>query len=144
MRRQSRNRERGHSMVEVSLFLPWLFFVFVGAFDWGHYAYALISVQNAARAAALHTSAGPGTAADAAGACGYALGELRRAAGVSPALASCAAWPVRVTAAAETGPDGAPSSVVTVSYRTPPLIPIPGLLPGRLVVTRAVRMRVRG
>lgn len=131
-------------MLEVALFLPWLFFVFAGAFDWGHYAYALISVQSAARAAALYTSSSAGTAADAGGACAYALAELRRASNVGGAVSSCAAWPLRVTAEGIAGADGAPASSVTVSYRTPRLIPIPGLLPGRLTVTRTVQMRVRG
>jgi Flp pilus assembly protein TadG len=140
-----RNHSRsGHSMLELALFMPWLFFVFAGAYDWGHYAYSLISVQSAARVAALYASSGPGTADDAAGACFYALGELRRAPGVGAGTTSCAAWPVVVTAAAVVGPDGEPASAVTVSYRTPPLIPIPGLVPGRLTVTRTVQMRVRG
>jgi Flp pilus assembly protein TadG len=131
-------------MLELALFMPWLFFVFSGVYDWGHYAYALISVESAARVAALYTSSGPSKAGDAAGACFYALGELQRAPGVGAGQTSCGAWPVVVTAAAVAGPDGEPATSVTVSYRTPPLIPVPGLLPGRLTVTRTVRMRVRG
>lgn len=131
-------------MLELALFLPWFLFIFAGAFDWGHYAYALISVQSAARAAALYTSSGAGTAADAGGACRYALGELRRAPGVGAETTSCASWPVVVTAEEVTGADGAPASTVTVAYRTLPLVPIPGLLPGRLTVARTVQMRVRG
>jgi Flp pilus assembly protein TadG len=131
-------------MVELALLLPWYFFVFVGAFDWGHYAYALISVQNAARVAALRTSSSPGAAADSDTACAYALGELAFVSNVGGALASCNADPLVVTAAAVDGPDHAPASQVSVRYRTPQLIPIPGLLPGRITISRTVRMRVRG
>jgi Flp pilus assembly protein TadG len=46
------NRRAGNSIVEFSLMAPWILFLFAGAFDWGFYAYALISVQNAARVAA--------------------------------------------------------------------------------------------
>jgi Flp pilus assembly protein TadG len=48
--------ERGHAMLEAALLLPWVLFLFVGAFDLGFYNYALISTQNAARVAAWYTS----------------------------------------------------------------------------------------
>lgn len=137
-------RSGGHSMVEMALLLPWYFFIFVGAFDWGYYAYALISVQSAARVAALYTSSQPGLAGSSKAACTYALEELRRAPAVAANLATCAAEPVVVTAQQVEGPDGEAASRVTVSYRTPQLIPIPGLLPGRVTITRTVEMRVRG
>jgi TadE-like protein len=35
------------------MLLPWVLFLFVGAYDWGFYAHALISTENAARTAAL-------------------------------------------------------------------------------------------
>ncbi len=36
-------RRRGGSMIEFCLLLPWYIFLFVGAFDFGFYAYSLIS-----------------------------------------------------------------------------------------------------
>ena len=40
------------------------------------------------------------------------------------------------------GADGAAASSVSVTYQSPQLIPIPGLM-GRLTVTRTAQMRVR-
>ncbi len=45
----SKRRQRGGSLVEVALLAPWIFFLFVGIFDFGFYAYAAICTQNAAR-----------------------------------------------------------------------------------------------
>ena len=41
--------ESGNSVVEVALMAPWIFFLFVGVFDFGFYAYAGICMENAAR-----------------------------------------------------------------------------------------------
>ena len=57
--------------------LPWLFLLFVGVLDAGFYSYALISAQSATRVAALYTSSSAPLAGDSAGACRYALEELR-------------------------------------------------------------------
>ena len=131
-------------MVELALLLPWYLFLFVGAFDWGFYAYALISVESAARVAALYTSSQAGLAGNSAAACRYALEELRPAPGIPATLETCGAYPVIVTAGQVNGPDDAPASQVSVSYQTPQLIPIPGLLPGRMIIRRTIAMRVRG
>jgi hypothetical protein len=50
------------------------------------------------------------------------------------------------TLTALTSPDLTANSAtaVTVVYMTPSLIPIPGLLPGVLTITRTVKMRFRG
>jgi Flp pilus assembly protein TadG len=49
------NRRRsGNSIIELTFMMPWLLFLFVGVFDFGFYAYALIATQNAARAVAIH------------------------------------------------------------------------------------------
>ena len=146
---------KGHSILELALFLPWVMFLFIGAFDWGFYSWALISTQNAARVAAMYTSSNVGTAADSAGACLYAAAQLAYAPnvagnprinspqGVGAGSSACAAAPVTVTATKVTGPDGSPASQVSVTYRTPLLVPIPGLLPGQIDITRSVQMRVR-
>ena len=62
---RDKSRERGHSILEVALFLPWLFFLFFGVLDAGFYAYAFISTASAARVAALYTSSSSTRAAEA-------------------------------------------------------------------------------
>ena len=69
-----RRRESGSSIVEVALLSPWIFFLFVGVFDFGSYAYAAISTQNAARAVAL---AAAQTMTSSLNNCTVALGEMR-------------------------------------------------------------------
>ena len=148
------SRRSGHSIIELTLLLPWVLFLFVGAFDWGFYSWALISTENAARVAAMYTSTNLGTAADSAGACTYALAELAYAPNVAanPAVNSatptagtsgCSTSPVTVVASSVTGPDGSPASQVSVTYQTPALVPIPGLVPGQISITRVVQMRLR-
>ena len=39
-------RERGNSIIEFSLMTPWLILLFIGAMDWGFYAYALICTEK--------------------------------------------------------------------------------------------------
>lgn len=127
--------------MEFALFLPYLFFTFVGAFDWGNYSWTLMKVEAAARVAALYTSAGSSTASDSSGACTYALGELSNASNLA-GQSNCTGN-LTVTATQVTGPDGNKASQVTVSYLTPPLIPIPGLLAGQMTISRTVLMALR-
>lgn len=134
-------RRSGHAVIEVALLAPWIFFLFIGAFDMGFYAYSIISVENAARVAALYTSSGQSVDADAAGACRAALAELNSMNNVR-GLTSCNALPVIVTASEVTGVDGAIASQVAVTYQTEQLIPFPGLM-GRLTLTRVAQMRVK-
>jgi Flp pilus assembly protein TadG len=135
-------RERGHAMLEAALLLPWILFLFVGAFDLGFYNYALISTQNAARVAAWYTSQTTTTSTDATTACTYALAELSSMPNVGTTVTSCAAAPVVVTATQVTGVDGAEASQVSVSYTSPQMIPIPGALPGQYTFDRIVQMRL--
>ena len=139
-----RRNAAGHAVVELALIIPWTIFLFAGALDWGYFAYALISTQSAVRVAAEYTSSTTGTAADATGACNAALGVMRALPNVGSAISSCGANPLTVSATSVTGPDGAAASLVSVSYQTVALIPIPGLLPGQITVTRSLEMRVRG
>jgi Flp pilus assembly protein TadG len=150
MARLGRFQRRGGSVIEVTLLMPWYIFLFVGAFDWGFYAHALISTESAARVAALYASQNQTTWSDSSTACRLAKAELWTAANVGAAgLTSCGALPLVVTAAAAgTGqtvasPDGSKATQVTVTYQTVRLIPIPGLLPGRATFTRVVQMRLR-
>lgn len=135
----NRRLREGHSVIEMALIAPWLLFLFAGALDMGFYSYAIISTQNAARVAAMHTSSSELAATDTAGACGYALAELNSMPNVR-GVTSCDALPVIVTVNQVTGVDGAPASSVSVTYQSVPLIPIPGLM-GQLTMTRTAQMR---
>lgn len=129
-------------MLEFAVFAPWFLFIAAGVLDWGFYSYALISVQNAARGAALYTSSSSGSAADSATACALVLGELRSLPNISPQLSTCGGDPLVVSAEAVTGPDNQAASRVTVTYTTVPLIPIPGILSGQITIRRTVELKV--
>ena len=131
-------------MLEMAFYLPWIFFFFIGALDWGFYAQALISVENAARIACLYTSSNSGTAADSATACTYVLKELQYMPNVGSATTTCSGTsPIRVTASSVTGPDGNPASQVTVTYTTINLVPIPNLMQKGFTWNRSVTMELR-
>ena len=136
------NTTSGHAIVEVALMAPWVFFLFIGLFDFGFYAYSVMTVANAARVAALHTSSDPAAAADSQGACNLALLELDSMLNKTSFGTSCTALPLIVTATSLVGPDGAAASRVTVQYQTVQLIPIPGLA-GQFTFSRSVTMRVQ-
>ncbi|MGD1072429.1 MAG: TadE family protein [Bryobacteraceae bacterium] len=146
-----RNRRRaGNNIIEFSFLMPWYVFLFVGTYDFGFFAYSLISVQTAATVGATYCATNSTTATDSTTACGYALNQLIN----MPNVSACAAGttvtssaPLAVSASSITGassPDGNPATAVTVTYLTPQLIPIPVLLPGTLTITRVVKMRMRG
>lgn len=140
---RTRPEQRGNAVVETALMAPFLILLFLGVFDFGFYAYAAISTQQAARVAALYTSSTLSNAGDSSGACTYVLEALRDLPNMGGAVTSCGAGqPVQVSAASvASGPDGAPASQVTVTYQTVPLIPIPGLM-GQMTITRTAEMRV--
>ncbi len=142
-----RYKQRGSSIIEVALMAPWIFFLFVGVFDFGFYAYAAICTQNAARAAALAGAVSPpGTMASQATVCPIVLNEMnslpntRTIAGCTGTLSQT--QPVVVTITQPNGPDGDPASQVSVQYLTVPLIPIPGVLFGQISLTRTVTVRL--
>ncbi|MCL5744085.1 MAG: pilus assembly protein [Acidobacteria bacterium] len=135
-----RARSRGHSVVEVAVLGPWIFLLIAGVLDMGYYAYAMIATQNAARAAAEYTSRSTATAGNSDAACQYALIGLHDMPNVR-SLSSCGAEPLTVSAAQVTGADGSLASSVSVTYQTPMLVPIPGLM-GQLNITRTVQMRI--
>jgi Flp pilus assembly protein TadG len=131
-------------VLELALFLPWIFFCFVGVLDWGFFSYALITVQSSARVAAFYTSTSLSTAADAGGACTLVLNELQTLPNIGTTVTTCSGSPLTVTAAPVTGSDGAQASVVSVTYQSVPLIPIPGILAQQFTWKRSVTMRLRG
>jgi Flp pilus assembly protein TadG len=147
-----RNRRGGHAAVEVALMAPWIFLLFAMVLDLGFYSYAAIATQNAARSGVMHTSRSSAYVTDLTGACEIARRELIGLPNVSSSLAVCAAspgalsdaQPIAVAVAAVAGPDATSlgAARVTVTYRTPQLFPLPGLM-GRMTLTRIGEARVR-
>lgn len=134
---------RGNALIEFSLLMPWYVFLFVGVFDFGFYSYSLIATESAARVAALYCATDSGKATDSATACNFALDQLRNLPNVGSGVVTCNGSPLTVTASAWSGPDGNSGTSVLVTYTTPQLIPIPGLLPGQLTINRTVKMPLR-
>lgn len=139
---KSRSGERGHAVMEAALLLPWILFLFVGTFDLGFYYYSLINTENAARVAAWYTSQSTSTSTDSTTACTYALAELQIMPNVGTSVTTCSASPVVLSATQVTGTDGSEAAQVTVSYTSPQLIPIPGVLPGQYTFNKTVQMRL--
>lgn len=148
---------KGNSIIEFSLLMPWYVFLFVAAFDYAFYSYSLIATNAAVREGALYCSSNSYSAcSDSSGSaqCTYALDHLRMLPNVGSGLTTCgtgtsvsSSAPVAVSSSvlssstSPASPDGNPAASVTVVYMTPQLIPIPGLLPGQLTITRTVTMR---
>jgi Flp pilus assembly protein TadG len=143
----TRNRRAGQAVIEITLLVPWIVFSFVAAFNFGIFAYAMISTQNAARSAAMYaaqslTVAQSGTIVTQV--CPYALGELGDAPGVGAGVTTCTGSPVTVAVTARTPGAGNMNTVqVSVTYNTMQLIPLPGLMAGSLSITRMAEMPIR-
>jgi Flp pilus assembly protein TadG len=156
--------ESGSSIVEVALMAPWIFFLFVGIFDFGFYSYAAICTQSAARVVALSQAQ---TATATVSTCSAALGEMRMLpnVGYNPAFACGSGTTVSQAApvAVCTGVLGknsasvcgitavcadcaldvnAQSAFATVTYQTIPFVPIPGMLTGQLTISRGAEVRI--
>jgi len=143
-RRELGNLSRGHAVVELSFLMPWIFFLFVGALDFGFYSHALISTENAARVAALNAGSSLASASSQRDACYHVQRELSKMPNGSAFPYDCNAAPLVVTATRYTDAEGMPATRVQVSYDTLTLMPIPGLVPGQLTISRTVSMRVYG
>jgi Flp pilus assembly protein TadG len=144
-RRWLRRRAHGASAIEFAMLLPWIIFLFVGAFDWGFYAHALISTENAARVAGIYAAnLGEGSIKKSI-ACNLALNELSISANVA-GKTTCV-WGSSVSDASPVGVqetctsvDGVNAVEVAVTYRTLQLIPIPGLLTGKTTLYRTATL----
>jgi Flp pilus assembly protein TadG len=144
--KSTRNAKRGACLLEFSLLFPWYLFLFVGTFDIGFFGYALMATQGAAREAGIYCAASSSTASDSTTACNYALDQLRGMPNVGWNLSTCAGTPLVVTASLVNGassPDGQNATSISVTYTTPQLVPIPGIFPGKVTITRSVLMRTR-
>ena len=131
--------ERGAALLELSLLAPWVCFLFVGALDWGYYAYELITLETATRSAAVYES-GLGSVSNAA-ACTIVLNEMSSLLNMG-SVTTCGSSPLVVSATQITGPDNSNAAQVSVTYTTPQMIPIPGLLAGKFTITRTVKVRM--
>lgn len=137
-------------MIELSLMLPWIVFLFVGAFDWGFYAHALISTESATRVAALYGANAANGNVSSSEICSLVLDELKIVANVS-GLSSCTGTlsntqPVIVSTtcpAQSSSLDNLNTVQVTVTYQTLQLIPIPGLLEGQAILSRTVQFPMK-
>jgi len=134
----------GNAIIELTLLMPWIFFLFVGALDFGFYTHALISVQNATRVAALYTGQAAAVAGSQPDACRLARGELSKMPNASSFATGCDSGPLVVTATSFTDSEGQLGSRVQIAYQTLPMIPIPGLLTGSITISRIAEVRVVG
>jgi Flp pilus assembly protein TadG len=164
--RNTKTRERGQAMVEVTLMAPWIFFLFIGITDVGFYSYAAICTQNAARAAAVQTAQSVGKQTNPI-ACAAALNELNLLPNVvgltsptgcgalpvivvrktlcgasTPNTITCSALPTSPTCADCLQSPKAASSQVAVTYQSRLFVPIPGILTNQLNLTRVVESRI--
>ena len=153
--RISKRGNTGNAVIEVALLAPWIFFLFVGVLDLGFYAYAFISVENAARAATLLTSRSRVAATDQIDACAIVLSEMTWAAYGRTVQTDCKAAPLVVNTTLLNGSESADGSDVScqlaarcdaaqveVQYTTLTMIPIPGVLPPSFVVDRKWQMKI--
>ena len=107
MRQEIQSRratERGSTFVEFALLFPMVFFLVIGTFDVGYLINACITVENAARIAALDTSASAGISGSSSLAnsiaCADVLKELAQLPNHGQLPSSCNASPLKVTATA--------------------------------------------
>lgn len=125
------------------MLMPWLIFAFVAAFDFGIFAYAMISTENAARSVAMYAAQSLPVAQNPTQACYYALEELRYAPGVGLSMSTCSS-PVTYTVTPHTpGTSGINTVVASVTYQTMQVIPLPGMMAGSFAITRTVEMPIR-
>jgi len=141
-RKSNKNRVKGHAILEAALLLPWLIFLFVGAFDLGFYSYSLICAENAVRVAVEYTATSGFTADDSSTACSLALKEFASVPSLN-GVKTCGSLPLVVNATTVTEVDGSQASQVSVRCQSGQLIPIPGLLSGQMTITRVAQMRIR-
>jgi Flp pilus assembly protein TadG len=137
------NARKGNSLIEFSFILPWYVFLFVGSFDLGMYSYSLIALEEGVRMGAVYASQSTSTASNSATAGTYVLASIQGLPNIGTSVSTTSSAPIVVTATSGTGPDGYADTTVTAVYTTPQLIPIPGMLPGQLTITRSVEMRVQ-
>ena len=133
---------RGSSLLEVGLMLPWFVTLFVGILDFGFCAYGLVATQNAARVVATWGAANSTNAGNiSSNACTYAAPMFAYA---PTHVTGCGANLSVSTSTPTVGSGASQMATVEVSVTyTLTLIPLPGIMPGSMAITRTVQMPVR-
>jgi Flp pilus assembly protein TadG len=158
---RNRQRKRGSALVEMAFMMPWIAFLFVGILDFGFYSYGAIATQNAARAVALQSASG--SAINICQSAKNEMGFLSNVPGTSCAATQagvsnttpiwvCTGTLTNTTAAvcgqptaicADCALDNQATSIkAVVTYMSIPLVPIPGILTGKLTLTRIAEARI--
>jgi Flp pilus assembly protein TadG len=142
----SSKTQRGHSVVEMALLAPWIFFLFMAVVDVGFYCYAAINTENAARAAALYGATNPAVTGTGTF-CNIVTSDMwmLRTVAASPFVAGCGSGSLVVTSPATPpasidGVAGQTDSIVTVTFQMIPMIPVPGLT-GNFTIARTATVR---
>jgi len=144
-------RERGNAIVEFAVMAPLLAVLFFGVIQTAFYGVAFVSVENAARAAAMRNSFGTDSAADQSAACTIVTEELASVLKTSGALPTpgCSSAPLVVESklcgngvacsGTQMSADGKPAASVTVRLTLPSWIPLPFISQ----IVRRAEMKVR-
>jgi Flp pilus assembly protein TadG len=135
------HKKRGAAMMELALLSPWIIFIFIGVLDWGFYAVSLMTLENATRAATIYAASGSTTYTDTTNLCQILYNEMGSLSNMQGVTTCGGTSPVSFTASQGAGPDNNTAVTVAVTYTTPQMIPIPGLLAGKFTITRTMQMR---
>ncbi|HZS52311.1 MAG TPA: TadE family protein [Bryobacterales bacterium] len=148
-------QSRGQALIEASLLVPMIFFLFLAMTNFGFFIYAFITTGNAARAAAQYT-ANPSFVGQQPIACRvvlrematlenvFSLGSGQVSTGLWTSSNTCSAAPLTVTVAPPTYTEptsGTPASRVTVTYNTIRLFLLP-FMSGQMTISRTATMRL--
>jgi Flp pilus assembly protein TadG len=127
-------RSRGQALVELAIVAPWIFFLFMYVVDTGICMVAAISVQNAARAAALYYASTSGATFNKA--CSVVTNQLQS---LPNAPANCSSASLQLSVTTSTS---APA-VITVTYQTPMPIYAPPFFSGTYQIKRSATYATR-
>jgi len=160
---RNRKLQKGTAVVEVAFMMPWIAFLFVGVLDSGFYTYSAIATQNAARAVAIQSANSGGSISALCQSAKNEMGFLPNVPGTSCAASQAAvsnATPIWVCTVILTNTSGsvcrlpaatcadcslnagARSVQAVLTYQSVPLVPIPGILPLKLTLTRLAEARI--
>lgn len=139
-------------MVEFAVIAPMLALFLCGVLETAFYGVVFLSVENAARSAAMRNSFGTDSATDQTAACAIVTEELKSVLMTSGSMPAdgCGAAPLVVTSVlcgngvactgAQMSVDGKPAVAVTVHFTIPSWVPFHILTQ----VTRTAEMKIRG
>jgi len=129
-------------MMELALLSPWIIFLFVGALDWGFYAYSLITLEDATRAAATYAASSSSNYTQTGAICTIVTDEMKTLINMNGVTTCGGSSPVSISSTQVVGPDNATAVQMSVTYTTPQMIPVPGLLAKQFTITRTLTMKI--